>query len=78
MWEPSVLTFAISNDGQNFIEVYQQTAFPSNAINTIKVPITPISARYIKITGINKGIVPAGEYGAGNKAWLIVDEIVVN
>ena len=78
MWEPSVLTFAISNDGQNFIEVYQQTAFPSNAINTIKVPITPISARYIKITGINKGIIPAGEYGAGNKAWLIVDEIVVN
>ncbi len=39
--------------------------------------IQNIQARYIRIEGINVGICPPWHKGAGNKAWLFVDEITV-
>ncbi|MDQ0966016.1 hypothetical protein QFZ20_001419 [Flavobacterium sp. W4I14] len=30
------------------------------------------------INAANIGIIPDGFYGAGTKAWLMVDEIIVN
>jgi hexosaminidase len=78
MWEPQVLTFETSADGKNYIEVYRQTAFNDNGINKVRATIKPVQARYIRIKGINKGIIPPGEYIAGAKAWLLVDEILVN
>ncbi len=35
-------------------------------------------ARYIKVIAINKGIIPAGEYGAGGKALLMTDELKID
>ncbi len=35
-------------------------------------------ARYLKIEIENFGIIPQGQQGAGNGAWLFVDEIVIN
>ncbi|MEI2739694.1 MAG: hypothetical protein V9F01_13045 [Chitinophagaceae bacterium] len=35
------------------------------------------SARYIKVVVKNYGTIPDGKPGAGNKAWLFVDEIEV-
>jgi hexosaminidase len=78
MWEPAVLNFFVSSDGKNYQEVYQQKEFPLNGINHVRAKITPVTARYIKITAINKGIIPKGEYGAGGKAWLLTDEFIVN
>lgn len=37
-----------------------------------------VSARYIKIKLGNFGAIPPGAAGAGNKAWLFIDEIEVN
>ena len=34
--------------------------------------------RYLKVTVKNFGIIPPGNPGAGNPAWLFVDEIEVN
>jgi hexosaminidase len=77
MWEPTELTFWTSADGVNYTKVFSQTDFPVNGINTIKVTLKDTPARYIKVVGINKGTIPEGEYGAGAKALLMVDEIVV-
>jgi hexosaminidase len=78
MWEPTLLTFELSTDGENYTEVYRQTEFDANGINTVKADINPTQARYIRVRGTNKGIIPPGEYIAGAKAWLLVDEIIVN
>jgi hexosaminidase len=78
MWEPTLLTFEVSTDGSNYTEVYRQTDFPDNGINAVRANIKAQQARYIRVKATNKGIIPPGEYIAGAKAWLMVDEIIVN
>ena len=36
------------------------------------------SIQYIKVIVKNYGIIPKGEQGEGNKAWLFLDEFEVN
>jgi hexosaminidase len=38
---------------------------------------TPKTCRYIRVYAKNYGVIPDGKPGAGNKAWLFVDEIEV-
>ncbi|MEO3406681.1 family 20 glycosylhydrolase [Mucilaginibacter sp. CAU 1740] len=78
MWEPTLLTFEVSTDGSNYTEVYRQTDFPDNGINEVRANIKSQQVRYIRVKGVNKGIIPPGEYIPGAKAWLMVDEIIVN
>ncbi len=77
MWEPTLLTLETSADGKTYTEVYRQTDFPANGINNVKANIKPMQARYVRVKGTNKGIIPPGEYIPGAKAWLMVDEISV-
>jgi hypothetical protein len=37
-----------------------------------------LRARYVKMRGVNIGTIPAGHPAAGAKAWLFVDELMVN
>lgn len=78
MWEPELLKFEVSADGINYTEVYRQSRFVKEGINEIRTVIKPVKARYIKVTAVNKGIIPNGGYGAGGKAWLLADEIFIN
>jgi hexosaminidase len=39
--------------------------------------LSKISARYVRVIATNYGTIPAGKAGAGNPAWLFVDEIEV-
>ncbi|MDI9881881.1 family 20 glycosylhydrolase [Flectobacillus longus] len=77
MWEPTELSFWISEDGKAYEKVGSFKDFPENAINTVSLKVTNKTARFIKVIGVNKGTIPAGEYGAGAKAWLIVDELFI-
>ena len=77
MWAPAVLTIAVSADGLLYTNVYTQNKFVLNGINTVTAQLNAVTARYVKISGINKGTIPAGEYGAGGKALLMIDEIIV-
>lgn len=77
MWAPVSLQFLVSTDGAHFAEVYRQQSFPVNGINMVKCTIKPVQARYIKVTGVNKGVIPAGEYGAGGNALLLIDEVII-
>ncbi|MDR3716602.1 MAG: glycoside hydrolase family 20 protein [Puia sp.] len=77
MWAPVSLEFSVSTDGKEYREVYRQTEFPVNGINPIRCLFPESNARYVKVRAVNKGIIPAGEYGAGGKASLLLDEIIV-
>jgi hexosaminidase len=77
MWEPVELGFWISDDGVDYRKVYSQKDFPVNGINAIRASLKNMKARYIKVTAVNRGTIPPGEYIAGAKALLMVDEIMV-
>ncbi|MBO9200682.1 MULTISPECIES: glycoside hydrolase family 20 protein [Niastella] len=77
MWAPVTLLLLASTDGEHYTELYRQDSFPVNGINKLEVKVKPVQAQYIKVIGTNKGVIPAGEYGAGGNALLLIDEIVV-
>jgi len=77
MWEPALLEIWTSRDGKKFDKVYMQEQFPENGINTVKAVFTKRAARFIRIRAKNKGIIPPGEYGQGNPALLLIDEVTV-
>lgn len=78
MWEPAVLKFYASEDGVNYKLIAEENKFPVNGINNIRLKVTAVKARYVKVKGVNKGIIPPGEYGAGGNGLLMVDEIFVD
>lgn len=78
MWAPEIIKFEVSSDGKNFREVFSQREFAAEGINKITASINPVTVKYVKVTAVNKGIIPPGAYGAGGKAMLMVDEIIVN
>jgi len=78
MWAPTTLRLAVSEDGKTYQEVFTQTQFPVNGINPVDARFAPVKARYVRLQAINKGVIPAGEYGAGGKAWLLLDEFRID
>ena len=80
VYPPKYAEVFVSADGQTFTSVGKDENFVKTAGTNgmIKVTLTSVSARYIKVLVKNLGTVPEGNRGAGNKAWLFVDEIEVN
>lgn len=78
MWAPAELLFYASEDGKAYQEIFGENKFPRNGINQVRATINPVKARYIKVVAKNKGLIPTGEYGAGGKAWLMIDEILID
>lgn len=78
IWAPVVLDIEVSDDGVQYSQLFTQRNFRVNGINTVRASVKQVKARYIKVKGINKGVIPAGEYGAGGKALLMIDEIMIN
>jgi len=77
MWPPKQLRVSVSTDGKTYQTVYEQTQFPINGINPVEGRFTPTQARFVRIQATGQGTIPAGEYGAGGKAWLLLDEVIV-
>lgn len=78
MHPPKLLLIEVSTDQQVYTEVSRQTVFSVEGINMALHKINPAKARYVRIKASNIGIIPNGFYGAGTKAWLMLDEIIVN
>jgi hexosaminidase len=82
IYSPKDISVLISIDGKEF-------SMPEGEIGTIEPANSRINktwfsfdhknvkARYIKVKAKNYGTIPDGNPGAGNKAWLFVDEIEV-
>lgn len=79
VWVAKKLTVQVSTDGKNFTTVGdKQVDIPSKdgaAVTAVKWQ--PQNARYIRVTAEPLGIIPAGNTGAGDEAWLFVDELIV-
>lgn len=76
---PKSITLFISSDGEKFVEIHKLNVKKTNEkVVTTSVNLYPKETRYLKIIFENYGIIPQGNQGAGNAAWLFVDEIVVN
>jgi hexosaminidase len=79
---PRFVHYAISNDGENFTDVAlvendTPTDYPDAIIKEFKAKVPATQARYIKLFAKNIGTCPPSHPGAGGKAWIFVDEIVV-
>jgi hexosaminidase len=79
IWPPLSVEAFSSDDGQYFSSLGKtdqvNVTNGGNGTMTIK---GSNSTRFIKVAVKNRGIIPEGNPGAGNKPWLFVDEIEVN
>ncbi len=69
-----------SVDGKNFKPIGKSESFEktSGSNGVIRINTGSAVSRYLKVIAKNKGIIPEGNAGAGNKAWLFVDEIEID
>ena len=78
IYPPKSVAIAISNDGENFTEKQKTNVLDGEGkIIDTQIDLDETTARYIKVLVNNFGVIPAGAQGAGHKAWLFVDEVVV-
>jgi len=80
IWWPLSMEVLLSADGKNFSTAGLTDDFKESKSGngTMSVVLPKASnARFIKIVVKNRGDIPEGEAGAGNKAWLFVDEIEI-
>ncbi len=77
---PQWIQLEVSNDGVTYRNADRQN-LPEVTdllqVVDIKMNLDKVSARYLKITARNFGIIPPGHSGEGNPSWLFVDEIIV-
>ena len=75
---PSSISVMVSDDGKDFHPV---AMLNSNEINkhgrAMVLKFNKILTRFVRIIVENKGIIPPGLPGEGNKAWLFADEISI-
>ncbi len=75
---PTSVKLFTSNDGITFTEVRYGPALVYCGENFQKnYPIIPVTARYLKVIACPLSQIPEGKPGAGNPAWLFIDEIIV-
>ena len=80
---PATVEFAVSSNGKDFHaaakvkpKVPQQK--PGPLTETIGVDGLDVTARYVRVRAANVGRIPDWHGAKGLKAWLFVDEILVN
>ncbi len=82
IWMPRTVEFSVSTNGTVFLPVATiRTDVPDNDYTVITKQfaqkIAPQTARYVKLIARNYGDIPAWHLGAGNKAYIFIDEIVI-
>ncbi len=82
IWRPQTAEAFGSPDGQSWYSLKLTDVFDEKKDGSGKGLMTlsfkPSTIRYVKVVIKNWGEIPAGNPGAGSKAWLFVDEIEVN
>ena len=80
---PNKVTFEISNDGERFIEIYRKPLFHARDEEIAHFEYTfsfkgSRKTRYIRVSAENMGICPSWHEQAGEKAWILLDEVIVD
>jgi hexosaminidase len=79
---PSAVEFAVSEDGKDYAAISTSTndispLSPEPQIKEFSAELTGKKARFVRVQARTLGVCPDGHPGAGNKAWLFTDEIIV-
>ncbi len=79
---PEYVEYSFSANGKSYHKaVRENTGTPLTSkvklLNSYTVSLKKVAARYIRVYSKNVGVCPDGHPGAGEKAWIFVDEIVV-
>ena len=78
IYYPKQITVSYSENGIDFSAERSISTLEIEASKGIvKVEMPTTSLRYIKVNAFNQGKIVAGNPGAGEKAWLFIDEIKV-
>lgn len=80
---PEFVSFEFSEDGLDYSEAIAvkneiPTSDPGSTKQIINKEIANTKGRYLKVKAKNIGICPTWHKGAGGKAWLFVDEIIID
>ena len=79
---PTAVSVALSLDGKTFgketaRELGTPTAMEDSGVKDIVVAAGGVEARFVRVTAKSVGRCPSWHPGAGGKAWLFTDEIIV-
>jgi hypothetical protein len=79
---PEMVEYFISNDGRTFRRVAKVAPGPPTKDDAPRIEYFASSkigaaARYVRVTAKNTGTCPAWHKGAGGRAWIFADEILV-
>ncbi len=79
---PHSVEFSFSSDGSTFLNSTVVSNMVSEKDEMIRVKdfavdLQSVKARYVRVRAKNIGVCPEWHKGAGSKAWLFVDEIIV-
>ena len=79
---PTEVIFSVSQNGRDYktlgrLGQKEIDSVEGQAIKSLGIHFKNVGTRYLKIWAKNIGRCPADHPGAGGKAWLFVDEIVV-
>jgi len=82
IFSPEKVVISISQEGDDYeaIKTFNNNARKRNdniKVRKFKTEINNSSVRFIKIQATNIGLCPDWHDGAGGKAWLFVDEIII-
>ncbi|HET6979151.1 MAG TPA: GH92 family glycosyl hydrolase [Pyrinomonadaceae bacterium] len=82
IWMPSRVEVELSKDGETFgpaFSIANDVSVKMEGVVTKEfvIPITPQTARYVRIRAVNFGKILAWHPGSGGDAWIFADEIVV-
>ena len=80
---PKKVVLEKSKNGKTFvpastIDVQPMKPGQANRVHTVLNKETIGEARYLRVRAINIAKIPKGHHAAGKKAWLFVDEILIN
>lgn len=82
IWMPTRVEFELSRDGKDFEKVLEISSDVPERDETPSTKefsraVAPREARYVRVRAYNYGRIPAWHPGAGDRAWLFIDEITV-
>lgn len=82
IWMPTRIEFETSIDGENFMRAadIKTDIAPEDMTEQTKdywQIIAPVKARYVRVKAFNVGKIPAWHPGAGDDAFIFVDEIII-
>jgi hexosaminidase len=80
VWVAKKVIVQISEDGKHFKTIGEKDVpVPAkDGASSFRMTWEPVRAKYMRIIAEPLGKIPAGNTGAGDDAWLFVDEMVVN